>query len=390
MKAFGLLALVAVAAASRYSSSESQEEPLYQTSKVQKTPVLDEYRNKKVSAEAEALTGDDLIRYVNRVQDLWTARRHARFDRYPDRTKWGLMGVQNVRLPIQGLMQRAPTENLDVYIPENFDSRKVWPMCDSIKVVRDQSSCGSCWAFGAVEAMSDRICIASKGRIQVSLSADDLLSCCKSCGFGCNGGDPLSAWKYWVKDGIVTGSNYTAKQGCKPYPFPPCEHHSNKTHFDPCKHDLFPTPKCEKTCQGGYEKEYKQDKFYGKSAYGVKNNVEAIQKEILTNGPVEVAFEVYTDFLNYDGGIYVHTGGSLGGGHAVKMIGWGMERGIPYWLVVNSWNEDWGEDGLFRIIRGIDHCGIESGVVGGVPRIEKSRLHRSLHHHYHPEAEEEY
>ncbi|KJH48540.1 papain family cysteine protease [Dictyocaulus viviparus] len=81
----------------------------------------------------------------------------------------------------------------------------------------------------------------------------------------------------------------------------------------------------------------------GRSAYGVKNDVSAIQKEILTHGPVEVAFEVYEDFLNYAGGIYVHTGGKLGGGHAVKLIGWGIDHDIPYWLLANSWNTDWGE-----------------------------------------------
>jgi cathepsin B len=49
---------------------------------------------------------------------------------------------------------------------------------------------------------------------------DFQLSCCSSCGFGCNGGDPMAAWRYWVSDGIVTGSNYTEKHGCRPYPFP--------------------------------------------------------------------------------------------------------------------------------------------------------------------------
>lgn len=46
-------------------------------------------------------------------------------------------------------------------IPDNFDSREAWPKCESIKEIRDQANCGSCWAFGAAEAMSDRICIAS-------------------------------------------------------------------------------------------------------------------------------------------------------------------------------------------------------------------------------------
>jgi len=88
---------------------------------------------------------------------------------------------------------------------------------------------------------------------------------------------------------------------------------------------------------------------------------------------VEVAFEVYEDFLTYGGGVYQHKAGKLGGGHAVKMIGWGVEDGTPFWIVANSWNTDWGEDGFFRILRGSDECGIESGVVGGIPRLNITR-----------------
>lgn len=51
--------------------------------------------------------------------------------------------------------------NDNVVIPDSFDSREAWPGCDSIKEIRDQSTCGSCWAFGAAEAMSDRWCIAN-------------------------------------------------------------------------------------------------------------------------------------------------------------------------------------------------------------------------------------
>lgn len=64
-------------------------------------------------------------------------------------------------------------------------------------------------AFGAVEAMTDRICIHSGGKIQVSVSAEDLMSCCGlKCGFGCSGGFPDAAWIYWVQSGIVTGGQY--------------------------------------------------------------------------------------------------------------------------------------------------------------------------------------
>ncbi|CAN0486448.1 unnamed protein product [Discosporangium mesarthrocarpum] len=55
------------------------------------------------------------------------------------------------------------------------------------------------------------------------------------------------------------------------------------------------------------------------------------------------------------------------GGHAVKIIGWGTdeESGKDYWLVVNSWNNSWGEEGLFRIVRGVNSCGIEGQIVAG-------------------------
>lgn len=97
-------------------------------------------------------------------------------------------------------------------LPEQFDSRENWPNCPTINEIRDQGSCGSCWAFGAVEAMSDRVCIHSNATVHFRFSADDLVSCCHTCGFGCNGGFPGQAWSYWVRKGIVSGGSYGSNQ----------------------------------------------------------------------------------------------------------------------------------------------------------------------------------
>lgn len=50
-------------------------------------------------------------------------------------------------------------------------------------------------------------------------------------------------------------------------------------------------------------------------------------KEIFENGPVEAAFMVYEDFLVYKSGVYKHNTGNFLGGHAIKIIGWGVEQG---------------------------------------------------------------
>ena len=55
------------------------------------------------------------------------------------------------------------------------------------------------------------------------------------------------------------------------------------------------------------------------------------------------------------------------GGHAIRIVGWGVEGGVKYWKVANSWNPYWGESGYFRIRRGSDECGIEEQVVANSP-----------------------
>jgi len=107
---------------------------------------------------------------------------------------------------------------------------------------------------------------------------------------------------------------------------------------------------------------------FGASSYAVDSSVAAIQKEIMANGPVEGAFTVYADFPSYKSGVYKHVTGSQLGGHAIKILGWGVENGVDYWLVANSWNNGWGDNGFFKILRGSDECGIEDGVVAGLPK----------------------
>jgi len=57
------------------------------------------------------------------------------------------------------------------------------------------------------------------------------------------------------------------------------------------------------------------------------------------------------------------------GYHSVKLIGWGVENDLQYWLLVNSWGTAWGQEGLFKIRKGINECSIEDLITAGVPLV---------------------
>jgi len=308
---------------------------------------------------------DHFIERLNKANSTWTAGRnfHPETSHQYLRTLMGVHPDSHLhRLPEVELVG-DPRD-----LPATFDPRTAWPDCPTIKEIRDQGGCGSCWAFGAVTAISDRICIHSKGKTQVHVSSENLLSCCYSCGFGCNGGFPGAAWAYWTRKGLVSGGQYGSGQGCQPYVIQPCEHHVNGTRL-PCSEGSS-TPKCHRRCDNpSYDVPYEKDKVYGKKSYSLKKDVNQIMMELMNNGPTEAAFTVYEDFPNYKSGVYQHVAGKPLGGHAIRLLGWGEENGTPYWLVANSWNYDWGDGGTFKILRGEDHCGIESGVVAGIPKL---------------------
>lgn len=196
----------------------------------------------------------------------------------------------------EGMDYRVPQKTIwqiNNALPDEFDAREKWPDCMTIQEIRDQSVCGSCWAFGAAEAMSDRICIHSDEQLHIRLSSEDLLGCCSDCGDGCNGGIPGRAWEFWVHEGIVSGGSYGSHDGCQPYLIAPC----TNGHCPEAK-----TPACQHECQDDYHVSYKQDKHFGKKAYSIGPKEHLIQQEILENGPVEAAFTVYKDFFSYKSG----------------------------------------------------------------------------------------
>lgn len=227
-------------------------------------------------------------------------------------------------------------------LPPAFDWRNINGL-NFVSPVRNQASCGSCYAFATMGMLESRIRVATQLRQTPILSPQQIVSC-SNYSQGCDGGFPyLIAGKYGQDFGIVEEADY-------PY-----------TGTDsPC------------TLKDSYYRYYTQEYHYVGGFYGGCN--EALMKyELLMGGPLAVAFEVYDDFLHYGGGIYHHTGLQDKfnpfqlTNHAVLLVGYGESNGEKYWIVKNSWGTSWGENGYFRIRRGTNECAIESIAVVAHP-----------------------
>ena len=251
--------------------------------------------------------------------------------------------------------------------PASLDLRASFPNCWSLGYIRDQAGCGSCWAFSSMTSLSDRYCIkysTSTATVQRSFSYEDLLECCpgtSSCaaGNGCNGGYMTSGFSYAKLYGISTGENYGNYTNCKPYFLP--SGYSGQA------------PACASTCKNTfyYPTPYANDKLKISSytilaGANIATVVASMKNALYNRGPIIVYMDVYQDFFAYKSGVYVHTSGAFAGGHAVRVIGYGTENGLNYWLIANSWGKYWGASGFFKIQSGVNMVNIEAYPVEGI------------------------
>lgn len=205
--------------------------------------------------------------------------------------------------------------------------------------------CGSCWAQAATSSLSDRIKIARRAAWpDINIAPQVLISCGPMD--GCHGGDAGVANQWMAENGITdeTCAIYVARG------------HDNGM---PCSR----VSRCE-TCdpQTGC---YRPAKFhtYWVEEYGdVKgDNMElAMMTEIYNHGPISCGVAVNDDLVAYKGGIFTDLTNFTAINHDISVVGYGEENGQRFWIIRNSWGTYWGEDGYFRLARGINNLAIES------------------------------
>lgn len=221
-----------------------------------------------------------------------------------------------------------------------------------------QGNCGSCWTF-ATTAVIDAAYKIKLGK-DVTTSKEYLLECSKTFNNQCYGGSPLMAFDYVEANGIASQASY-------PY----------------VSANLTNQPAlCKTTADKTYAKVVKY--------FVVDKDEEAMRQAVDEYGPIAVGIDASSDFMNYKGGVYDGVCSSTSTNHAVVIVGYGTDSatGVPYWLVRNSWGSSanptmvpytinyvdstgkivksvttytatwWGENGHFRIKRGVSKCGI--------------------------------
>jgi len=248
----------------------------------------------------------------------------------------------------QRRLQTTPT------YPSSLDLRQVYPGCESISMVRHQKFCGGCWAFATMHSLSDRYCIAKSANgvtRQRFFSVEDPLECCSACnaglGNGCAGGIPYYAIQFAAEKGVVTGEMITYNSFCKPY------------YQELVRDRSGIAPACNPTCSNSlYPILYANDKYKISGIVFGTGEAEMIAA-LNTGGSIAAIFSVYEDFYNYFSGVYYYVSGNLIGGHSVRVVGYGEEKGVKYWLCANSWGVKFGQGGFFKIRRGTNECGIE-------------------------------
>jgi len=212
-------------------------------------------------------------------------------------------------------------------LPETNNESVDWRINYKVSSVKNQGTCGSCWAFSSVGAVESAWAI--KNNILYNLSQQELIDC-SFLDRGCNGGSMDLAFLFIKNHGLCTNLSY---------PYQGKKHKCHKK-------------KCESV-------------VHIKNHSDVQKNNESQLKNAVAIQPISVAIQANKrSFQMYKSGIYNDYKCGTKLDHGVLVIGYDHDTDLnmSYWIIKNSWGSQWGDNGYIRIQRNINDtrglCGI--------------------------------
>jgi len=237
-------------------------------------------------------------------------------NKFSDLTEDEFMALMTKQIASKPKLATERHVQANVSVPDSID----WREKNAVLAVKDQGQCGSCWAFSATGSIEGQNAIKNGGNLP--LSEQQPLDCSSSYGNGdCSQGGNMDAGFEYVRDhGIESEDHYpyVAEKG---------------------------------SCKANGRVVLKIKGFRD-----IEQNTEALKQAVGTVGPISVAIYAGSGLQSYAGGIF---DGNCAGplNHGVLAVGYG-EGSNPHWIVKNSWGQNWGENGYFRLARRNNLCKI--------------------------------
>lgn len=309
-------------------------------------------------------TADDSIAYMERLAHFRRFRNAvARHNARPDASWRAVVGpfADYTDAEFKALLGHRRTFRPEVKTASSFlqtephktvASTVDWTdKLSSVRSVKEQGSCGSCWAVAAIGALEMHAELALQ-KASSALSSNQVKDCStnpKHCGGsgGCQGSTSELAYDYIVKNGIALDSTYGGDKNrdssCQPH----------KPYLRIAGFQPLPV-----------------------------NKLQPLMEAVSTKGPVVVSIDA-SGWNSYGGGIFDSCDKDAVVNHAVVLVGYGKSKSEnkEYWLIRNSWGEGWGEKGFIRLLRhssdqgDAGYCGTDRnpkegvGCDGGPPEI---------------------
>jgi hypothetical protein len=196
---------------------------------------------------------------------------------------------------------------------------------DKTPPIRDQSKCGSCWAFASLGSFETSQRLVND--VAVDLSEQRILDCAFMKGK--DAGSCAGGWYTDVFDWLTTS-------GTVPHEY------------------IDPYVAQERTCSAQATSPFKAKAWGWVSPYQSDPSAAEIKEAICKYGPVATTVNATKTFVAYTGGVFDERDPGIIN-HAVVLVGWDDQRGA--WLMRNSWGTNWGEAGYMWIKYGANSVG---------------------------------